>query len=200
MEQQKEYAGNYEIIESCKIGRTRVVVGQDLSSEQPYLVAFAKSTAIGIEYNQCMVSQDYLDICELFVDRQRKALDQVRQERRERKSDGIPYDSSVCVENSTRMDYTGQILVLRQSYLSPALRSKEEQLVLAESGFGCRPNASGVKVYCRDCYTGERFYVPRYEILGVMKPECVPKWAAKNVRIFLNEKRKNRENAEAERS
>ncbi len=189
----KEYADNYEIIQSCKIGRNRIVIGEDLQSEHPYLVASAKRWLVGWSYNDCCVSADYLEICGEFVKRQQAELETLRKERGERNSDGIPYGREVCVEQSYKRDYTDQILVLKTQFLAPQFRIKEEQLVLAQSGFGCQPDARGTKVYCRDCWTGERFFVARSDVLGVMKPECIPEWAKKNAGIFRAERNKMRE-------
>ena len=187
--EQEEYADHYKIIQSCHIGRSRVVLGEDLKAEQPYFVANASRGFVGWSYTDCEVSKDYLELYKVFVERQQAALQNLVSERQERHSDGQPYGKDVCKPNSHTLNFTDQILVLNPAYLSPAFRVKEEQLVLAESGFGCFPNKSGTKVFCRDCYTGERFYVPRYEILGVMKKESIPTWAAENAALFRAERK-----------
>lgn len=193
MDEEKEYADNYEIVQSCTIGRSRIVVGEDMKSEQPFFLANAKRWFMGWQYSECIVSKDYLEICTEFIQRQKTALEQIRKEREERHSDGIPYDASVCIPESWKQNYKNQILVLKPSYLAPQFRIKEEQLVLGEGGFGCDPSASGTKVYCRDCYTGEQFYVPRHEVMGIMKPDCVPPWAAENAAIFRAQSKREKE-------
>ena len=196
MKEEKEYADNYEIIQSCKIGRRRIVLGEDLKSENPYFIATATPWLAGWRYDECYISADYLEICREFVNRQQVELENLQKERAERNSDGIPYGQEVCVEESYKQNYTNRILVLKTEYLAPQFRVKEEQLVLAQSGFGCLPNARGTKVYCRDCWTGERFYVTRNDVMGIMKPESVPQWAMENVALFreeINEKREVRQ-------
>lgn len=190
MEQtEKEYAGEYEITQSCIVGRKRFVIGRCDEKKQPYLIASHRTKFDGMfrEYYDVGISEDYLEILAAFIQRRKDELDAILQQRKVRGSDGIPYTAADCLPNRNRQDLTGQIVVIRANALDPEFRVKEEQLLYAVSGNGCTPDARGTKVFGRDCYTGEKFYMHRGDIVGVLKPQLVPEWASKQVERFKQE-------------
>ena len=97
---EKEYAGNYEIQQVVEVGRKRFVIGVDEKSEDPYMIADSRPLMGGYFYENMGVTADYLDALQEFINRQNEELEWVRSDRKERKSDGIPYDQTYCLENS----------------------------------------------------------------------------------------------------
>lgn len=62
------------------------------------------------------------------------------------------YDQSHCVDTQgEQCDYRDKIVILRGEYFKDEFKAPENQLFLAESGFGCSPNARGQKVYGCSC-------------------------------------------------
>lgn len=188
-EQEKEMADKYEIIQSCTVGRKRFVIGECKESAERYMVANHRTKFDGMfdEYYDMGISNDYMEIIAAFIRRQKDELDAIRQQRRERGSDGIPFTAADCLPDGNKQDFSGQILVIKADVLDPEYRVKEEQLMYAVSGNGCAPDARGTKVFGRDCATGEKFYMRRQDIAGVLKPELVPVWAKENVQRFQAE-------------
>ena len=59
-------------------------------------------------------------------------------------------------------------------------------MFLAEGGFGASPNSRGRKVYGCFLKDGEKTYYNRDEILGVLKEEFLPEWAAEKLAEMEN--------------
>ena len=90
------------------------------------------------------------------------------------------YNRSHCVADDNQ-DFTGKIVVLRADYFKDQYKTPEFQLFLAEAGFGCSPTATGTKVYGRFLKDGEKTHFRRGDIIGVLKEELIPKWAAEKL-------------------
>lgn len=102
-----------------------------------------------------------------FINQVRKAWDEL----------GM-YDASHCIEEKgEKFDYTDRVCVFNAQRMKESHLHPEEQIFLAESGFGCQPNSRGTKVFGRFLYDGEECYVRRQSLLGIMKDECIPEWA-----------------------
>ena len=81
------------------------------------------------------------------------------------------------VQSDEPQDYTGKLLILRDTSLKEEHRNPENQLFLAESGFGCSPTASGRKVYGQFLSDGEKTQFYRQDFIGVIADEHIPDWA-----------------------
>lgn len=85
-------------------------------------------------------------------------------------------------EMDGQLDYTGKVLALRGSVLKDRYKTPDDQLFLAESGFGCAPSARGRKVYGRFLKDGEETNFNRQDFFGILKDEHLPQWAAERLR------------------
>ncbi len=81
------------------------------------------------------------------------------------------------VHSDEPQDYTGKLLVIRDTVLKEEFRTPENQLFLASRGFGCSPDASGRKVYGQFLNDGEKTHFYREEFAGVLADEHTPDWA-----------------------
>lgn len=90
------------------------------------------------------------------------------------------YDRSHCVAGGDQ-DFTGKIVVLRADNFKDQYKSPDYQLFLAESGFGCYANATGTKVYGRFLKDDEKTHFRRADVIGILKEELIPQWAADKV-------------------
>lgn len=80
------------------------------------------------------------------------------------------------------LDYTGKVLALRGSVLKDQYKTPDDQLFLAESGFGCVPNARGRKIYGKFLKDGEETHFNRQDFIGILKEEHLPRWAIERLR------------------
>ena len=91
------------------------------------------------------------------------------------------FDASHCLPDDNDQDYTGKVVVIDPNILKDKYKTPEDQLFLAEGGFGASPNSRGRKVYGCFLKDGEKAYYNRDEILGVLKEEFLPEWAAEKL-------------------
>lgn len=106
--------------------------------------------------------------------------------RKEWQSLGL-FDYSHCIsEDGGQIDYTGKVVVLKPTTLKDEYKTPEGQLFFAKHGNGCRPSASGTKVYGFHLDNGEEGYYRRYDIIGAIKDEYLPDWAKENFAKFSN--------------
>ena len=81
------------------------------------------------------------------------------------------------VQTDEPQDYAGKILILKDTSLKEEYRTPENQLFLAESGFGCSPTASGRKIMGKFLNDGEKAQFYRQDFIGVAADEYLPEWA-----------------------
>lgn len=88
------------------------------------------------------------------------------------------FEAGHChTENDDEMDYTDRVVVINPHCLKDEYKTPEDQLFLANGGFGCHPNSRGRKVYGEFLKDGERTFYQRADIIGVLKDEYMPDWA-----------------------
>lgn len=88
------------------------------------------------------------------------------------------FDASHCEsEKDGQLDYEGKVLVLKGNVLKDRYKTPEDQLFLADGGFGCRPNSRGRKVFGKFLKDGEDTHFYREDFAGILKDECLPDWA-----------------------
>jgi len=68
-------------------------------------------------------------------------------------------------------------MILGPTNLKDAYKSSANQLIYCESGFGCRPTASGRKVYGRSIMDGESVQYDHNDFVGELKEEFLLDWA-----------------------
>lgn len=78
------------------------------------------------------------------------------------------------VRTDEPQDYTNKLLILRDTSLKEEYRTLENQLFLAESGFGCSPDKVGRKVFGQFLCDGERTHFYREDFLGEIVDEHIP--------------------------
>ena len=81
-------------------------------------------------HNYCFAARSHSAILDGFISNYRKLVMEL----------GM-FDQKQCEPDSSELDYTGKVLVLSPNTLKEEYWSPENQLWLAESGFGCSPTA-----------------------------------------------------------
>ena len=64
-------AGDYEITHAIHIGEKELVLGENLSAEDGmyYLIAYCETNGMLQRYTDCMISDDFVELAELFAER-----------------------------------------------------------------------------------------------------------------------------------
>ena len=92
------------------------------------------------------------------------------------------FETQSCIsEKDGEIDYKGRLLVLKPTVLKESYRTSENQLFVAEGGFGCSPNSRGRKVFGKFLIDGEETNYNRDDFFGIIKDECIPEWAAEKL-------------------
>ena len=97
------------------------------------------------------------------------------------------------VQSDEPQEYTGKLLIIRDTALKEEFRTPENQLFLAESGFGCSPDKIGRKVFGQFLSDGERTHFYREDFLGEISDEFVPDWARERLSELASEQQNSPE-------
>lgn len=174
-QEEQRIVEGYEIVQAIRIGDKEVVFGVNEKAEMPYFCSFYTSNTIFESYEESMVSDDYVELMELFADRVKAQCVKVREEQAKVTVPRVRITAQMCSPVSE--DMTGKVMAVRAERLRPEYRSAEHQLVYVTGGNGARMKAFGTACYCTALYSGERERWERYDFQGEVKPECLPQWA-----------------------
>ena len=189
-------AGDYTIIHEIHIGNKEVVVGElPYDSEQKYLCANYVTNGIIGSYEDCMGSDSYTEIMILFAER---ISEQAQQVQNELNKINVPPEDKKCVDPSNvdlikyddNIEY--KVVVIRANSLRREYRNAVNQIYLCTGGFGSHPNSRGSACYCTNLYSGKSTRFERSDILGVLKQDKIPEWAAKNLDSTKAQKKKDK--------
>lgn len=181
MEQTKRMAENYEITNSFRIGKKEVVFGVDEHSEKPFFCGFCEKENLVVmvreRFTECMVGDDYIGMLELFADRVKELTEKVREEWAQVT---VPRDAitpDMCFPNDYDESIEGKVVAIKKTVFRPEYQSADHQLVYVTGGNGAKGHPYGKACFCKTLYTGKENRFERYEVEGVVKPECMPEWA-----------------------
>ena len=190
-------AGDYTVINSIHIGDRELILGEmeNAPQDQTYLVAYCNSTDLWDRYEECLVSDDFIEVAEIYANRLKEQVQQVKAEH-----DKIPENKTVLTFDScTPMhecdNIENCIVVVRPSVLRPEHRIPQKQIYFAKSGNGIKNHSFGTAVYCDNLYTGKHTRFERYDFMGVLKPEHYPKWVKDKIKDMpsLQKQKKDKE-------
>ena len=175
-------AGDYVIIHAFHIGDREIVLGENPASKgnDRYMCAFCQNTGLMAGYTEMMVSKDYPELARLFGERVAEQAEKTRIDLNGPKIQGIPNEpitADGCEVIGYQHDLRGKIVVIKPEVLRPEYRRATSQLQLCTGGFGASPNSRGTACFCTQLYSGKSSYFERSDILGVIAPENLPKWA-----------------------
>ena len=179
---EKRMAGDYVIIHAFHIGDREIVLGENPASkgDNRYMCAFCQNNGLMAGYTEMMVSKDYPELARLFGERVAEQAEKTRIDLNGPKIQGIPnapITADGCEVIGYQHDLRGKIVVIKPEVLRPEYRRATSQLYLCDGGFGASPNSRGTACFCTQLYSGKSSYFERSDILGVIAPENLPKWA-----------------------
>ena len=182
MSNEKEMAGDYEVIQSFLIGGKALLIGYNPNDKDgKYMTCLRESSFLGHLFTKAIASDDYLEITRLFTERMQEHLKKVEQFRSQR---GVPLEmlgKEHCRARGKGENLAGKLIILRPTSLAPEYRTADCQLGYATGGFGCTPGAGGRAVYFRELYSGEECRWNIGDVLGIADVEKLPEWAKQKV-------------------
>ena len=189
MEEEKRMAGDYEIIHSVYIGDREIVVGEDLSNTEgnKFVCAYCRPDLIYAVYNEVMGSDDYAEIIQLFGERVAEQAAKTREMFNDLRLEGqdvSPLTIKDCTPISGDDDLHDKVIVIKPEKLRREYQRANYQLKLCTGGFGASPNSRGNACFCVDLFFGKSSRFERYEVMGTLKEEQLPKWAKDGLEAY----------------
>lgn len=177
--EEKRMAGDYEITQAIEIGHKEIVLGVNPQDNQgkKYMCAFANYNDFFQTYDEVLVSDNYAEIMQIFGERVSKEANRIVREIANLKIPTNVITQDDCYPNNRNENINGKIVAIDSSVLRPEYQRADRQLYIVTGGFGAEANSRGNAVFCQNIYDGSKTRYERYDILGEVKPECVPQWA-----------------------
>jgi len=91
------------------------------------------------------------------------------------------FDRTHCTDEG---NYEDKLIVLKPSSLKDQYKTPEFQLFYATSGFGCDPKKIGTQVAGHFLKDGEYAHFRRADFIGVVREDCIPKWAQEKLKQY----------------
>lgn len=196
MNAEKRMIHSYEVVSSLKIGEKEVVLAMDEKNTdgERYMTCFVECNELFELYHESMVSDDYAEIAKIYGSR---IANEAELWMEQAKKLGIPISiitANDCIPDHYSHDLNGKIIAIDAKHLRPEFQRADKQLYLVYGGFGASPNSRGSAVFCTNLYSGRNTRMERYQVLGEVKPECMPEWAREKAEALKRaEKKRNRE-------
>ena len=189
-------AGDYTVINSMRIGGIEVVLGENMNDADGnyYLVANYECNEIFERYVNAYVSDDYVEMAEMYAQRITEEIEKLKRSRADRSLKVIGKEACTPIGNES---FTGKIIVLKPERICPEYRNEHYQIVRCTGGNGAKADGIGTSVFCREMFTGEDVKYRRADVMGVLKEEYYPDWLKEKINEHgLQEKKKAQKEVE----
>lgn len=200
VEQSKRMVANtgYEIKQAIHIGDKEIVYGENMQEENGnfYFVSDYTNNEILGEYAHCLMGNDYLEAMREFTNRVNSQIEAVRAEFEKAALPPDLFTDEHCYPHDYKQNIVGKVMAVRVKVFRKEYQRGDHQLILVTGGNGALPNPIGTKVYHKRLLDGKESYIRRHEILGEVKPECMPDWAVKKLAVLQAETNKAQPNKE----
>ena len=201
---EKRMAGDYEIIHAFHIGDKEIVIGENINApgDERYMCAYCEKNEILGLYSDFWVSDDFCEIVKKYAERLSEQAEKTRVALFTPIFQGIditPVLKAECTPVSSKDDLNGKIVVIKQDVLRQEYRRCTNQIKLCTGGFGAYPNSRGSACFCVDLYSGKTNRYERQDIMGTLREDQLPKWAALGLDQYRNEQRQKSQKAKEER-
>lgn len=180
----------YEIKQAIHIGDKEIVYGENMQKENGnfYFVGNYTHNELFGEYSHCLVGGDYLEAMQEFTSRVNGQIEAVKADFEKAAIPPDLFTADHCYPHDYKENITGKVMAVRAEVFRKEYRRGDHQLIYVTGGNGALPNPIGTKVYHKRLSDGTENYIRRHEILGEVKPECMPDWAAGKLAVLQAEK------------
>lgn len=179
---------DYKVTQSVWVGDREVIMAErpKYGEGDKFLCSLYENNGVMGRYTECMVSDDIMEIFDLYAHR---ILDQMQ---KVRETISLPegMDNDLILSGDDRVtadDYKqsirDKVVVIKPEAISPEYYAATSQLWLCTGGFGASASPRGRTCFCINLHNTERqesFY--RGDIMGTMDPAHLPNWAKVGLR------------------
>lgn len=174
---------DYKVKQALWVGNREVIMAErpKYGEGDKFFCGLYENNGVMGRYTECMVSDDIMEIFDLYAHR---ILDQMQ---KVRETISLPegMDNDLILSGDDRVtanDYKksirDKVVVIKPEAISPEYYAATSQLWLCTGGFGASASPRGRTCFCINLHNTERqenFY--RGDIMGTMDPEHLPNWA-----------------------
>lgn len=196
MEKEKRMIGEYEVLCSVNVGGRETVLASNEKNTDgaKYMCGFVERNDLFELCNDCMVSDDYIEIVHLFGSRVHSEAERFQKELKQLDIPITVITQDDCIPDHYSHDINGKIIAIDPKALKPEYQRADRQLYLVTGGFGASANSRGSAVFCKNIHTGQTTRFERMDVMGEIKPECMPDWAKEKVQeMEQNRAKKHKE-------
>ena len=189
----KRMAGPYEVFQAISAGPLEIVMGENPGAEpgERYMCAFCQRNDLFDSYGKMMVSDDYVEILQLFGQRiaeeAEKLHDAVTLSPNLKIDDGPVTGEGLNIITSDD-DLNGKVILIKPEVFKREYQHATHQYQLCVGGFGASPNSRGSAVYCKNLFSGETNRYERRDVLAIVEREQMPDWAKAGLKRAEKEK------------
>ena len=193
---EKRMAGQYEIFQAVSAGPVEIVMGENKEAEpgERYMCAFCQSNDLFDNYGSVMVSDDYVEILQLYGQRIEKEAEKLHDAvtlAPKLEIDDAPVTGEGLTPVTSDDDLNDKIILIKPEVFKREYQHATHQYQLCKGGFGASPNSRGNAVFCTNLYTGETSRFERRDVLAIVGREQLPEWAKDGLKRAEKQMEKN---------
>ena len=191
MENEKRMVGDYTVLCAVNIGSREIILAeneQDSNGER-FLCCYGERNDIFEKFTECAVGDDYIDAALFFAERIKQDAERFREEVEKLDIPVTVITQVDCIPDHYSKDINGTIIAIDPKVLKPEFQRADRQLYYVTGGFGASANSRGSAVFCTNLHTGKSTRYERMDVMGEVKPECLPEWAKEKAQELLHKKR-----------
>ena len=191
MNEEKRKIGEYTVLCSVNVGEKEVILASNEQSTNgdKFLCGFAERNDLFELCSECMVSDDYIEIVHLFGSRVANEAELFKEQVEKLDIPITLITEADCIPDHYSKDINGKIIAIDPKVLKPEFQRADRQLYYVTGGFGASANSRGSAVFCTNLHTGKSTRYERMDVMGEVKPECLPEWAKEKAQELSHTKR-----------
>ncbi|WP_195268874.1 hypothetical protein [Eubacterium sp. 1001713B170207_170306_E7] len=185
--------GDYAITRELCIGDKTVVLGEKPGDYGPdrYLCAYRQVFLFYAQYSEIETGA-YLDMMDVFTTRVKAQIEQARETLSSITVPMAVIIPEMCCPDDPAESIEGKVIAIKPEVLRPECQSAVYQLGYVTGGFGAHGTARGNAVFIKKLYSQEDTRFERSDVQGIVKPECLPEWAKKNLEKIKQRQKKEK--------
>lgn len=194
MGKEKRMIGDYTVLSSVNVGEKEIIIASNEQSTdgEKFLCGFVERNDLFELCKECVVSDDYIDIAYTFGSRVANEAELFREQVKKLDIPITVITEADCIPDHYSKDINGKVIAIDPKVLKPEFQRADRQLYLVTGGFGASANSRGSAVFCTNLHTGKNTRFERMDVMGEVKPECMPDWA-KEKTDAMNRSHKNKD-------
>lgn len=194
MGKEKRMIGDYTVLSSVNVGEKEIIIASNEQSTDgaKFLCGFVERNDLFELCKECVVSDDYIEIVHTFGSRVANEAELFKEQVKKLDIPITLITETDCIPDHYSKDINGKVIAIDPKVLKPEFQRADRQLYLVTGGFGASANSRGSAVFCTNLHTGKNTRFERMDVMGEVKPECMPDWAKEKIDA-MNRSHKNKD-------